>query len=85
MYLDVMLEFFNKLLDYVENSHIKYICIGDSNHDGDWGWLNNVVLASKLEQLNIESYISDLPIDKFDIGNNSILFMHGDIFFIFLI
>ena len=22
----------NKLLDYVENSHIKYICIGDSNH-----------------------------------------------------
>lgn len=53
--------------------------------DGDWGWLNNVVLASRLEQLNIESYISDLPIDKFDIGNNSILFMHGDIFFIFLI
>lgn len=85
MYLDVMLEFFNKLLDYVENSHIKYICIGDSNHDGDWGWLNNVVLSAKLKELNIESHISDLPIDKFDIGNNSILFMHGDIFFIFLI
>lgn len=45
--------------------------------DGDWGWLNNVVLASKLEQLNIESYISDLPIDKFDVGNNNIIFLHG--------
>lgn len=82
MYIDIMLEFFNKLLAYIDSRDIKYICIGDSNHDGDWGWLNNVVLASKLEQLNIESYISDLPIDKFDIGNNSILFMHGDIIYI---
>ena len=44
MYLDVMLEFFNKLLDYVENSHIKYICIGDSNH---WLYLNTICANNK--------------------------------------
>lgn len=32
MYIDIMLEFFNKLLVYINSGDIKYICIGDSNH-----------------------------------------------------
>ena len=75
LYLKIMLEFFNKLILICPK--IKYICIGESNHDGDWGWLNNIVLAEKLKNLNIDSYISDNPIDTFDVNGVSIIYLHG--------
>ena len=75
LYLKIMLEFFNKLILICPK--IKYICIGESNHDGDWGWLNNIVLAEKLRNLNIDSYISDNPIDTFDVNGISIVYLHG--------
>ena len=75
LYLKIMLEFFNKLILICPK--IKYICIGESNHDGDWGWLNNIVLAEKLRNLNIDSYISDDPIDTFDVNGVSVIYLHG--------
>jgi len=75
LYLKIMLEFFNKLILICPK--IKYICIGESNHDGDWGWLNNIVLAEKLKNLNIDSYISDNPIDTFDVNGVSVIYLHG--------
>ena len=75
LYLKIMLEFFNKLILICPK--IKYICVGESNHDGDWGWLNNIVLAEKLRNLNIDSYISDNPIDTFDVNGVSVIYLHG--------
>lgn len=75
LYLKIMLEFFNKLILICPK--IKYICVGESNHDGDWGWLNNIVLAEKLRNLNIDSYISDDPIDTFDVNGVSVIYLHG--------
>jgi len=75
MYQKIMMGFFNKLVEI--SPKISYICVGESNHDGDWGWINNIVLAEKLKQLNIKSYISNNPIDKFDINDVSIIFLHG--------
>lgn len=75
LYLKIMLEFFNNLILLCPK--IKYICVGESNHDGDWGWLNNIVLAEKLRNLNIDSYISDNPIDTFDVNGVSVIYLHG--------
>lgn len=76
LYQKIMLGFFNNLIGI--SPKISYICVGESNHDGDWGWINNVVLAGKLkEKFNIDSYISNNPIDKFDINDVSIVYLHG--------
>lgn len=75
MYLKIMLGFFNSLKQI--NPNIEYFCIGESNHDGDWGWINNLLLSEKLKELNIKSYISDKPIDYVNINDLSIIYLHG--------
>lgn len=75
VFLRIMFWFFQALKTYSDN--IRYYCVGEANHDGDWGWINNIALASKLESLNIPSYISNKPIDKFDINDVSIIYLHG--------
>lgn len=75
LYLNVMLWFFKGLQQYC--SSIQYYCIGESNHDGDWGWINNVALSAQLNNINIQTYISNKPIDKFDVNEVSIVYLHG--------
>ena len=75
LYIKIMIWFFKTLKQY--NNNINYYCIGESNHDGDWGWLNNVALSYQLNNLGISTYISDQPIDKFDINDVSIVYLHG--------
>ena len=76
LYLKIMFDFFKNLKE-ISESNIKYYCIGESNHDGDWGWLNNVVLAERLRELDIPAYISDNPIDYINIDNISLIYLHG--------
>ena len=76
MYEKILLEFFGKLIGFSEN--IQYICVGESNHDGDWGWINNIVLANQLQsKFNINSYVCNDPIDSFDIQDISFIYLHG--------
>lgn len=75
LYLEIMLGFFQTLRNYCPV--INYCCVGEDNHSGDWGWINNVALASKLEAMGIQSHISNNPIDKLDINNISIIYLHG--------
>ena len=76
MYQKIMLNFFSKLVGF--SKKINYICVGESNHDGDWGWINNIVLSSKLKScFNIDSYVSNNPIDIFNIQDCSIIYLHG--------
>lgn len=76
LYQEIMLEFFNKLVTISEE--VKYVCVGESNHDGDWGWINNLLLSEKLSKIfGISTYISNNPIDKFDINDTSVIYLHG--------
>jgi hypothetical protein len=76
LYQNIMYNFFYNLKQI--NNNIQYICVGESNHDGDWGWINNILLAQKIQDtLKIDTYISDKPIDQFDIKDVSIIILHG--------
>lgn len=75
LFISIMLDFFSSLKNICND--IYYYCVGESNHDGDWGWINNLLLASKLEKLDIESHISENPIDKFELEGNIFLYLHG--------
>lgn len=75
LYQKLMMEFFNSLHESYED--IRYYCVGESNHPGDWGWLNDVLLAEKLKALNITSYISNTPILNFNINEVTFTCLHG--------
>ena len=76
-YIECMMEFFKSLKTNVRSDEFNYLCIGESNHDGNWGWLNNKLLAAYLANEGVKSYISNFPIDHFTIGKHSWIFMHG--------
>lgn len=76
-YIECMMEFFKSLKSNIKSDEFNYLCIGESNHDGNWGWLNNKLLAAYLTNEGIKSFISNFPIDHFTIGKHSWIFMHG--------
>lgn len=76
MYISIMTWFFNSLKQ--ETNDISYVCIGESNHGGDWEWINQIALANILQStLNVECKISDYPIEVVNIENTSIIMTHG--------
>ena len=75
MYLRIMTRFMNSVKHLFPN--VQYVCTGDSNHDSTFGWLNNVALSYKLESMAIPCYISDNPIDNINVGEFSIVYLHG--------
>ena len=76
-FIECMMEFFKSLKSNVISSSFNYLCIGESNHGGDFEWLNQKLLASYLANEDIQSYISNYPIDNFVIGKHSFLYAHG--------
>lgn len=75
MYLELMEEWFIELSNTYHN--IKYICTGDSNHGASFDWITNVALTSKINKLGIDCYVSDDPIDSFNVGEFTITYLHG--------
>lgn len=79
MYIRIMTRFFNNLVNTHLDSKICYYSVGESNHSGDWGWINDIALSYKIKDLfGISSYISDKPIDHFKIGDVDFLYLHGN-------
>lgn len=76
LYIQLLVQFFTNLKENT-NCPISYHCVGESNHDGDFGWLVNTLLASKIKSLGIKSYISDYPMDSFKVNGNIFLYRHG--------
>ena len=60
VFIRQMLQFFDNLYETF-NVPMSYYCVGESNHDGDFGWLANEKLASMLELK-----YPDMPIEIFD-------------------
>ena len=65
-YIECMMEFFKALKANIKSDEFNYLCIGESNHDGNWGWLNNKLLAAYLANEGVKSFISNFPIDHFN-------------------
>lgn len=70
-----MTRFFSQLKQIFNN--VSYVCTGDSNHEGSWGWLANIALINILNKDGINSYVSNNPIDAFDVAGYSIIYLHG--------
>ena len=76
-FIECMMEFFATLTVKVKSKDFNYLSIGESNHGGDFEWLNQKLLAAYLTKYNVKSYISNYPIDNFIIGDHQFLYAHG--------
>lgn len=76
-FIECMTEFFATLTSKVKSKDFNYLSIGESNHGGDYEWLNQKLLAAYITKYNVKSYISNYPIDNFVIGNHQFLYCHG--------
>lgn len=76
-FIECMTEFFATLTKEVKCDDFNYLCIGESNHGGDFEWVNQKLLASCITKYGVKSYVSNYPIDTFTIGNHSLIYMHG--------
>lgn len=77
-FLDEMIYFFGLITKF--NLPIRYYCVGEANHCGDFGWLANEKLASMLEVLyptQVTPIIFDNFINHFRIGDTTIICCHG--------
>lgn len=77
LYLDCMNYFFNNLKQRTSAARHYYYSIGESNHSGDFGWALNLALSYRLQEKGWNTYVSDLPIDDFVVGDNVFLYLHG--------
>lgn len=77
MYVNQMTKFFINLQNNTTFNKLTYFCIGESNHDGTWGWINNKLLEAKLQNMGVETYISDYPIDSLTVNDNLFVITHG--------
>ena len=77
IYIELMKEFFIDLQYNVTYNTMTYICIGESNHDGNAGWLNNKILEAHLQNIGIKTYISNYSIDSFSVGKHTFVYAHG--------
>lgn len=76
-FISCMMEFFTSLKTNIKSNEINYLCIGESNHGGDFEWINQKLLAAYLANEDIKSYISNYPIDTFTIGSHDFIYCHG--------
>lgn len=77
MYVRCMLQFFTNLQSNVKHDMITYLCVGESNHDGVAGWLNNKIVEAYIHNMGIKTYVSQYPIDSFVVGPHTFVYMHG--------
>lgn len=77
MFISLMKQFFIDLQNNVNHNKMIYLCVGESNHDGDAGWLNNRILEAHLQNMGIDTYISDYAIDSFKVGSHTFVYAHG--------
>jgi hypothetical protein len=76
LFMNCMYSFFLNLSDNVKHDNIVYKCIGESNHGGDWEWINQIALCKSIESF-VDCYISDYSIDFFTINDSTFIYTHG--------
>lgn len=74
-FINCMTRFFNALADYT--SDLEYYCVGEANHDGDFGYVANLALSEILKAKGVKSTIFDKFIGEFTTNNTTFVLCHG--------
>ncbi|MGL5690503.1 MAG: hypothetical protein ACRDD8_06735, partial [Bacteroidales bacterium] len=78
-YIEEMVMFFDKLYTSGITNTVDYVCVGESNHDGAFGWAANYALGEilALRYTNTDVNIFDKFIGHLTYGNHTFIFTHG--------
>lgn len=77
VYVRVMTKFFAKLLVNVPCNRLSYFCVGESNHDGDFGYAANVALSAILDTKGVNTTVFDKFIGEFKMKDTTYILCHG--------
>ena len=75
-FIECMNYFFTQLNTMVYNN-LHYICVGESNHDGDFGYAANIALEAILSHQGISCTIFDKFIGEFEVKDTTFVLCHG--------
>lgn len=64
-------------LNKLEYNKMHYYCVGESNHDGDFGYAVNVALETILANKGVNCTIFDKFIGEFKAGETTFILCHG--------
>lgn len=76
-FINLMSRFMRALAENIPAAYIKYYCVGESNHDGDFGYVTNIALASILESQGIQATVFDKFIGEFELCGTTYILCHG--------
>lgn len=74
-FISCMSRFMNALCEFSPN--VKYYCVGESNHDGDFGYVANLALREYLNSQGIEATVFDSFIGSFKENGVTFVLCHG--------
>lgn len=74
-FINVMTSFITRVDSNI--AAVKYLSVGESNHDGDFGYAANVALCAVLEAMDIKSEVSNTFYLEFDVNNRNYVCCHG--------
>lgn len=76
-FIEVMTKFMTALVDELPCGNLAYYCVGESNHDGDFGYSANIALQYILQSMDIEATIFEKFIGEFTLGTTTYILCHG--------
>jgi hypothetical protein len=76
-FIEVMTKFMTALVDELPCGGLSYYCVGESNHDGDFGYSANIALQYILQSMDIEATIFEKFIGEFTLGTTTYILCHG--------
>jgi len=78
-YLDIMLWFFNSIINLNLTNNLNYYSIGDDNHSGDFGYIANLSLKYifELKYPHINFNLFNKYIEHFFYGDHAFIASHG--------
>lgn len=71
------MNYFFTELGKLDCNKLNYVCVGESNHDGDFGYAANVALEAILSNKGINCTIFDKFIGEFKVGETTFVLCHG--------
>lgn len=76
-FIEVMTKFMTSIVEELPCGGLSYYCVGESNHDGDFGYSANIALQYILQSMDIEATIFEKFIDEFTLGTTTYILCHG--------
>lgn len=76
-YIKLMTNFVRGLQEEIKHTNMYYYCVGESNHDGDFGYAANIALATILEQYDVKCQVFNKFIGEFTLNDTTYIMCHG--------